>query len=69
MSSSYLGITAHFHSNKDHRRHSVTLAMHPMPQMHTVIKSLKSSKVFLKSGRFLPPRYQAPSQTMAVILI
>ena len=35
MSSSYLGITAHFYSNKDHRRHSVTLAMRRMPQMHT----------------------------------
>lgn len=35
MSSSYLGITAHFYSTKDHRRHSVTLAMRRMPQTHT----------------------------------
>lgn len=35
MSSFYLGITAHFYSSKDHRRHSVTLAMRHMPQTHT----------------------------------
>lgn len=35
MSSFYLGISAHFYSSKDHRRHSVTLAMRHMPQTHT----------------------------------
>ena len=35
MSSSYLGITSHFYSKKDHRRHSVTLAVRRLPSPHT----------------------------------
>ena len=35
MSSSYLGVTGHFFSRKDHRRHVVTLAMRRMPSPHT----------------------------------
>lgn len=35
MTSSYLGVTAHFFSRKDHRRHSATLAVRRMPQQHT----------------------------------
>ena len=35
MSSSYLGITCHFYSRKDHRRHCVTLAVRRMPSPHT----------------------------------
>ena len=35
MSSSYLGITAHFHSQKNHRMHIVTLAVCRMPSPHT----------------------------------
>ena len=35
MSSSYLGITTHFYSKKDHRRHSVTLAVRRIPSPHT----------------------------------
>ena len=35
MTSSYLGITGHFYSKKDCRRHSVTLAVRRMPSPHT----------------------------------
>lgn len=35
LTSSYLGITGHFFSFKDHRRHSVTLAVRRMPPNHT----------------------------------
>ena len=35
MSSSYLGVTGHFFSRKDHRRHCVTLVVHRMPESHT----------------------------------
>ena len=35
MSSSYLGITCHFYSRRDHRRHSVTLAVRHMPSPDT----------------------------------
>ena len=35
MSSSYLGVTAHFFSPKDHLRHCVTLAVRRMPSPHT----------------------------------
>ena len=35
MTSSYLGVTGHFFSRKDHRRHSATLAVRRMPQQHT----------------------------------
>ena len=35
MSSSCLGITAHFFSQKDHLRHRVTLAVRRMPSPHT----------------------------------
>ena len=35
MSSSYLGITAHFFSSLDHRRHRVTLAVRRIPHPHT----------------------------------
>ena len=35
MTSSYLGITAHFYSHKDRRLHTVTLAMRRMPSPHT----------------------------------
>ena len=35
MTSSYLGITAHFYSHKDCRLHTVTLAVCRMPSPHT----------------------------------
>lgn len=35
MTSSYLGITAHFYSHKDRRLHTVTLAVRRMPSPHT----------------------------------
>ena len=35
MSTSYLGVTAHFFSQKDHLRHCVTLAVRRMPSPHT----------------------------------
>ena len=35
MSSSYLGVTGHFFSPKDHHRHRVTLAVRRMPSPHT----------------------------------
>ena len=35
MTSSYLGVTGHFFSWKDHRRHSATLAVRHMPRQHT----------------------------------
>ena len=35
LTSSYLGITAHFFSRKDHRRHCVTLAVRRMVSAHT----------------------------------
>lgn len=35
LSSSYLGITAHFFSRKDHRRHCMTLAVRRLPSPHT----------------------------------
>ena len=35
MSSSYLGVTAHFFSPKDHLRHRVTVAVRRMPSPHT----------------------------------
>ena len=35
LSSSYLGIPAHFFSRKDNRRHCATLAVHRMESSHT----------------------------------
>lgn len=35
MTSSYLGVTAHFFSTKDHKRHNVTLAARHFPSPHT----------------------------------
>ena len=35
MSTSYLGVTAHFFSQKNHLRHCVTLAVRRMPSPHT----------------------------------
>ena len=35
LASSYLGITAHFFSRKDHRRHCMTLAVRRLPSPHT----------------------------------
>ena len=35
LSSSYLGVTAHFFSKKDHKRHIVTLCVRRMPSPHT----------------------------------
>lgn len=35
LSSSYLGITAHFFARKDHQKHSVTLAVRKFPHPHT----------------------------------
>jgi len=35
ITSSYLGVTAHFYCSKDHRRHNVTLAVRRMPLNHT----------------------------------
>ena len=35
MSSSYLGVMAHFFSLKDHLRHRVTVAVRRMPPPHT----------------------------------
>ena len=42
MTSSYLGVTAHFFSRHDHRRHCVTLAVRVFPHPHTAdrIRSL-----------------------------
>lgn len=37
LASSYLGITGHFFSPKDNRRHCVTLAVRRMPASHTAI--------------------------------
>ena len=35
ISSSYLGVTAHFFSQRDHQRHQVTLAVRRLPHPHT----------------------------------
>ena len=35
LTSSYLGVTAHFYSKKDHKRHAVTLCVKRMPSPHT----------------------------------
>ena len=35
LTSSYLGVTCHFFSRRDHRRHCVTLAVRRMPSPHT----------------------------------
>ena len=37
MTSSYLGITAHFFSRRDHKRHRVTLAVRRMPHPHNAV--------------------------------
>ena len=41
MSSSYLGVTAHFFTWQDHRRHRVTLAVRKMPHPHNA-ESIRS---------------------------
>lgn len=37
MTSSYLGVTAHFFSRRDHKRHRVTLAVRRMPHPHSAV--------------------------------
>ena len=37
LTSSYLGVTAHFFSRKDHRKHVVTLCVKRMPSPHTAV--------------------------------
>lgn len=37
LTSSYLGVTAHFFSRKDHRKHVVTLSVKRMPSPHTAV--------------------------------
>ena len=37
MTSSYHGVTAHFFSRRDHRRHRVTLAVRRMPHPHSAV--------------------------------
>ena len=51
MSSSYLGITAHFFSSLDRRRHRVTLAVQRIPHPHTA-ENIRQIVDF-GSGRFL----------------
>ena len=37
MTSSYLGVTAHFFTRWDHRRHQITLAVRRMPHPHNAV--------------------------------
>ena len=61
LSSSYLGITGHFFSRKDHHRHCVTLAVHQMPPSHTA-KNIRAivDQVLLE--------WEIPSHKISVIL-
>jgi hypothetical protein len=35
MTASYLGITAHFFTRSDHKRHTATIAVRRLPSLHT----------------------------------
>lgn len=41
MTASFLGVTAHFFSFKDHKRHNVTLAVRSMASPHTILEEWK----------------------------
>ena len=54
---SYLGVTAHFYSKTDRRRHTVTLAVHRLTTSHTVSNVWDLLEDIL-SGIFLPVKLQ-----------
>ena len=47
MTSSYLGITAHFFSSFDRKRHQVTLAVRKMPHPHNAEHILEVTETLL----------------------
>ena len=59
MSSSYLGITCHFYSRRDHRRHCVTLAVRRMPSPHTGEKIREVVDEVLEEWNISPSRVLA----------
>ena len=54
-----MGVTAHFFSKKDHRRHSVTLAVKKMPSPHTADNVLQVVQEVLSEWDILPWKVQA----------
>ena len=59
MTASFMGVTAHFFSKKDHRRHSVTLAVKKMPSPHTADNVLQVVQEVLSEWDILPWKVQA----------
>ena len=59
MTASFMGVTAHFFSKKDHRRHCVTLAVKKMPSPHTADNVLHVVQEVLSEWDVLPWRVQA----------
>ena len=59
MAASFMGVTAHFFSKKDHRRHSVTLAVKKMPSPHTADNVLQVVQEVLSEWDILPWKVQA----------
>ena len=50
--SSYLGVTAHFFSRKDHQKHVVTLCVKRMPSRHTAVHVRERWKKFFVIGSY-----------------
>ena len=59
MTASFMGVTAHFFSKKDHRWHSVTLAVKKMPSPHTADNVLQVVQEVLSEWDILPWKVQA----------
>ena len=52
LTSSYLGVTAHFFSRKDHRKHVVTLCVKRMPSPHTAVHVREKVEEVLRDWEF-----------------
>ena len=59
MTASFMGVTAHFFSKKDHRRHSVTLVVKKMLSPHTADNVLQVVQEVLSEWDILPWKVQA----------
>ena len=59
MTASFMGVTAHFFSRKDHKRHCVTLAVKRMPSPHTADHVLQVVREVLSDWDILPRRVLA----------
>ena len=50
LTSSYLGVTAHFYSKKDHKRYTINLCVKRMPSPHTAENERQLVEEYWMSG-------------------